>query len=275
MEPIDAATNTSICLNCNAEVNSNYCPDCGQRQMVKRLSLREGWNDFWARIYGFDGLFLNTLRDLTIKPGFAARDFVNGNRVKYYGPVGYFFLMITLYLIVASFLNIEIRDVMKLSSSVAATNQPLAGSGQDQFNTMILNMISDNLKLFSFLIIPFQALMALLFFRNSRFNFIEHSVVPFYVTGHSFWPSIIGLFLFRIQGPSTYQAMLGLISIPLYVLACLQFYNDQSRWKVFVKSLMAYIGAYLVFVIFFVVVIFIYVFSNPELLELLRPSNNR
>lgn len=275
MEPIDAATNTSICLNCNAEVNSNYCPDCGQRQMVKRLSLREGWNDFWARIYGFDGLFLNTLRDLTIKPGFAARDFVNGNRVKYYGPVGYFFLMITLYLIVASFLNIEIRDVMKLSSTVAATNQPLAGSGQDQFNTMILNMISDNLKLFSFLIIPFQALMALLFFRKSRFNFIEHSVVPLYVTGHAFWPSIIGLFLFRIQGPSTYQAMLGLISIPLYVLACLQFYNDQSRWKVFVKSLMAYIGAYFVFVIFFVVVIFIYVFSNPELLELLRPSNNR
>jgi hypothetical protein len=275
MELIDTATNTSLCLNCKAEVSSNFCPDCGQRQMVKRLSLREGWNDFWARIYGFDGLFLNTLRDLTIKPGLAAREFVNGNRVTYYGPVGYFFLMITLYLIVASFLNIEIRDVMKLSSSVAATNQPLAGSGQDQFNAMILNMISDNLKLFSFLIIPFQALMAMLFFRKSRFNFIEHSVVPLYVTGHAFWPSIIGLFLYRIQGPSTYQAMLGLISIPLYVLACLQFYNYQSRWKVFVKSLMAYISAYFVFVIFFVVVIFIYVLSNPELLELLRPSNNR
>lgn len=268
-------TNISTCLNCKAEVNGKYCQACGQRQGVKRLSFREGWNDFWARIYGFDGVFLNTLRDLTVRPGFAALDYVKGNRVKYYGPVGYFFLMITLYLLIASLLNIDIREVMKLSGSIAMTEPPKSGSGQEQFNTMLLNMISDNMKIFSFLIIPFQALMAMLFFRKSRFNFIEHSVVPFYVTGHAFWLSIVGLFLFRIQGPSTYQAMLGLISIPLYVLACLQFYSDQSGWRVFVKSLMSYISAYFVFVIFFIIVIFIYVFSNPELLEMIRPSNNR
>lgn len=272
---MEVSNSVTTCINCKSVVVGKFCSDCGQRQNVKRLSFREGWNDFWTRIYGFDGMFLNTLRDLTIRPGYAALDYLQGNRVKYYGPVGYFFLMITLYLLIASLLGIEIRDVMELSSSVAGTGPLKAGSGQEQFNSMLLNMISDNMKLFSFLIIPFQAFIALIFFRKSRHNFIEHSVIPFYVTGHAFWLSIIGLFLYRIQGPSTYQAMLGLISIPLYVVACLQFYRYQRSWKVLVKSLMAYVSAYVLFVIVFMIITLIYVFSNPELIEMIRPSNNR
>lgn len=101
------------CINCQQEVSDNYCSHCGQRTHVKRISLREGWNDFWARVYGFDGMFPNTLRDLTLRPGVAARIFISGNRVKYYGPVGYFFLMITVFLLLLDLLNIELADFLK------------------------------------------------------------------------------------------------------------------------------------------------------------------
>jgi len=57
------------------------------------------YHDFQARIYGLDGMFPRTLRDVTLRPGQASRTFIQGNRVKYYGPVGYFFLMITVLLL--------------------------------------------------------------------------------------------------------------------------------------------------------------------------------
>jgi hypothetical protein len=102
-----------VCINCSSEVTSIFCPTCGQRQTVKRLSVKEGWNDFWARVYGFDGMFPRTLRDLTIRPGEVSRKYIKGNRVAYYGPVGYFFLMVTLMYIVASVLNIDLVEFMK------------------------------------------------------------------------------------------------------------------------------------------------------------------
>src|SRR5688572_4844803 len=98
------------CINCSTESDGKYCPTCGQRMTVKRISFREGFYDFGARIYGFDSQFPRTLRDLTIRPGVAAKRFIEGNRAMYYGPVGYYFLMITVMFLVASILGIDFTE---------------------------------------------------------------------------------------------------------------------------------------------------------------------
>ena len=80
-----------------------------------------------ARIYGFDGMFPPTLRDITIRPCVASRKYIEGNRVAYYGPVGYFFLMVTLIYIVASLFNIDLVEFMKSASGTGL--QPKAKVG--------------------------------------------------------------------------------------------------------------------------------------------------
>lgn len=125
------------CTNCGQEAIEKFCPNCGQRTNVKRITFREGWFDFWSRVYGFDGMFPRTLRDLTIRPGKAARDYINGNRVKYYGPVGYFFLMITLFLVLAGMLDIDVRVFLSQNQGMIV-EQPPPGSNQEQFNRIIL-----------------------------------------------------------------------------------------------------------------------------------------
>src|SRR5882762_8751747 len=101
------------CINCATEAEGKFCPQCGQRLDVKRLTFKEGWHDFWARIYGLDGMFPRTFRDLTLRPGYASKEFIRGNRAKYYGPVGYFFLMITLFLLLLSMIGLDFVDYMK------------------------------------------------------------------------------------------------------------------------------------------------------------------
>ncbi|MCU0420020.1 MAG: DUF3667 domain-containing protein [Cyclobacteriaceae bacterium] len=255
------------CQNCGTSIRGKFCTECGQRTTVKRLTWRDGWNDFWSRVYGFDGMFPRTLRDLTLRPGKAAREYINGVRVKYYGPVGYLFLMVTLFLLVASMLGISMAEFFGSQQAGMGMEQ---SEGQAKFNKMLFEAISENMRLFSFCLIPFITLMAMLFFRKSKLNFLEHSVMPLYLSGHIYWLSIITLFVFKITGQLYQLNMLGLLaSLLMFGFGYSQLISYQGKVKAFIKGVLAYLFGYLLFVIFFTVLTMVIVFTRPEFRELL------
>lgn len=264
------------CVNCGAEVTGTYCANCGQRSTVKRLSFREGWNDFWARIYGFDGMFPRTLRDLTIRPGVVSRNYLAGNRVKYYAPVGYFFFVITLLYLVASLLNVEMIEYLRASSDIGLQEPPKPGSGQEKYMQYLLQKMSDNMKLLSFAIIPFQAFSArYIFFRKSGYNFIENMVLPFYMQGHTNWLNILSVILFSITGSFISPVFLGLLIVFYFCYGYAVFMNYQKFWKAFFKGLLLYIVSNVFFMIAVMAVMLVVIFTDQEVFEMLKPSNNR
>ena len=263
------------CVNCQVTVTELYCPACGQKQTVKRLTFREGWNDFWARIYGFDGMFPRTLRDLTIRPGIASRRFIEGNRVAYYGPVGYFFLMITLLYLVASLLEIDLVEFLKGSADLGMQAPPPKGSNQEQFMQAAMRYVSDNLKLVSFIMIPMQAFFArYVFFRKSGLNFIENMVLPFYVLGHMYWLSISSLITYSLTGNFISPWVQTIIGLTYFSFAYANHFQYQSKLKAFFKGLGVYIGTQFMFGILVAIVVVMLIVMNPSVFEMLRPSNN-
>jgi hypothetical protein len=237
------------CINCNNAVDGTFCNHCGQRLTVKRITFKEGWFDFWARIYGFDGMFPRTMRDLTLRPGVAAQKFIDGNRVLYYGPVGYFFLMITLFLLILSFMNMDFMDFMRgMQEYIPAQDKAL------KFQQKFQQFISDNLKIFVFLMIPFQALVAQkLYFRKSEKNFIEHSILPLYVMGHLYWLSIVSAVIYKITGSLIHGWFQPLVSILFFGFAYTTFITYQSKAKVFFKGMLIYLTAFVCFTTMLVV----------------------
>ncbi|MBX2894573.1 MAG: DUF3667 domain-containing protein [Cyclobacteriaceae bacterium] len=263
------------CVNCGADVTGAYCSNCGQRATVKRLTLREGWNDFWARIYGFDGMFPRTLRDLTIRPGKASLKFIERNRVAYYGPVGYFFLTITLMYLIASLLGVNMVDFMKNSAGASMQAPPKPGTGQEKFMEELMKVVSENMKLVSFAIVPIQAFYSrYLFFRKSNLNFIEHTVLPFYTLGHIYWISILSLLSYSILGKFIPAWIQLVVSFGYFGFAYADMFTYQNRIKAFLKGLGIYILAQITFTIIGIIVGVIVVLLNPELFEMIRPSNN-
>lgn len=264
------------CINCSTATIEKFCPNCGQRQEVKKLSIKEGWSDFWARIYGFDGMFPRTLRDLTLHPGEASRRYIEGNRIAYYGPVGYFFLMITLLYVVASLLDVDLKEFLKHGSDTGFQQKPKPGSGQDQYMQYMFTLVSDNLKLISFAIIPVQAFCSrYLFFRKSNLNFVENTVLPFYVLGHVYWISIMSLLFYYLTGSFfPYWLQMG-ISILFFGYAYADLFRYQSRIKAFFKGLAIYLTTQVLFGIIVAIVVIFMILLNPDVLEMLKPSNNR
>lgn len=264
------------CINCGTSVDSKYCPNCGQINPPHKITIGHLWTDFQARIYGFDGMFPRTLRDLTLRPGKASKIFISGNRVIYYGPVGYFFLMITVLLLLMSLLDVNVIDFMKAAASRFSQEEPKTGSGQEKFMQSVFQFASDNMKLLSFAQIPLQAFVSrYIFFRKSGWNFLEHTVLPFYIQGHIYWISILSVICFKISG-EFFPPWVALILAPLYFcFAYSGMFDYQSKTKSFLKGLGVYISAQLLFVLIIVVVVVLLVVFNPEVRELVKPSNNR
>jgi hypothetical protein len=256
------------CINCNQEISGNFCSNCSQRTTVKRITFKEGWYDFWARIYGFDGMFPRTLRDLTIRPGVAAKRFIEGNRVLYYGPVGYFFLMITVMLLLYDMMGISFMDIMK-STGQSMGQQP-ATQAQSVFMQKFFQGISDNLKVFFFVFIPFYAFTArFIFFRKANLNFIEHMVLPFYIMGHDLWMNIILGVVYAINGQ--YYSWSAFITIFYFGYAYSTFMTYQSRVKAFFKGIGVWLVSYILLILLLMVVMLTIIFvvgkTNPDALK--------
>jgi len=261
-----------ICINCGADDQGRFCSNCGQSLEVKRITIKEQWHDFVNKMYGFDGQFLRTVKDVTIRPGHVAREFIKGNRVLYFGPIGYYFFMITVFFLVLGIIDMSFMDYMKQMQDQV----PMEYANAKAANA-VQSFVSDNMKIFAFLIPPFMALVSQrIFFRKQGLNFLEHSVPVFYVLGHWYWISIIEVIQFYFTGKvlgST--AQLWLISLYLG-FGYVTFVPTQPKWKVFLKGVGVYFtGITLAFIVLTVIgaaVIMVSASLFPETFEFIQPS---
>jgi hypothetical protein len=260
------------CINCSAEGDGKYCSACGQRLEVKRISWKEGWQDFWARIYGFDGMFPRTFKDLTFRPGFASMEFIRGNRARYYGPVGYFFLMITCFLLLLSIIGLNYVDYMKAMQEALPFKQQ-----ENDLSNNTRNLVADNIKLVAFLVIPLQAFSArYFFFKKQGLNFLEHAVLPLYVQGHWYWLQMVEATFFKFTHFSVGTLMQAL-TLALYMgFAYTSLFNTQPKWKLFLKGVGVYVVSFLMFTLLVMIVLLIYfliaAIFDPSMLDQFRPS---
>lgn len=260
---------SNSCINCGSAVQTPFCSQCGQQNPAKKINFITLFRDFQSRIYGFDGMFLRTLRDMTLVPGEVAREFLKGNRVRYVGPVGYFFLVLTIFLLLMQILEIDLYALSKSSSPIQVEET----ERQRIVSKKLLDIFQNNMRIFSFVQIPISALFAWLFFRKSGYNYLENSVLVFYASGHLMWLSVLGLFIFKFTAwnPSTWHV---LINAAFYGFACLGFYLPGSRLSRFIKGVLVSLASYLVFMVIGMILAAIYIFSNPEMLEMIQKTND-
>ncbi len=75
------------CLNCGSIVQGHYCHVCGQENIVTHQNFTGLTKHFIYDIFHFDGKFFETLKFLLFKPGFVAKEYVRGKRVKFLDPI--------------------------------------------------------------------------------------------------------------------------------------------------------------------------------------------
>ena len=159
----------SACLNCGTVITDKFCPHCGQKKEVEKLtwySLLHEIAHFFSHI---EKGFLNTSYQLLIHPGKILREYLDGKRIKYQKPVSLFLIWVTIQFItfrsIASFMGYE----------------NLRTKGNFLFGTQeVGNYIRGHANLFGLLLLPLQAFLVWLIVARPKRNYIETFVIGVY-----------------------------------------------------------------------------------------------
>ena len=110
MQPTETAEEL-YCLNCDhpLEASDNFCPNCGQKAKDD-LTIGVLFYNTISNYFSFDARFLKSFIPLMFRPGYVARQFVEGKRLRYLHPAQYYLFISVIFFFVFSF---TARDLTK------------------------------------------------------------------------------------------------------------------------------------------------------------------
>jgi Protein of unknown function (DUF3667) len=177
------------CRNCETAYHETYkyCPECSQKSKLHRLTLHdvvhEGVHYF---THADKGLF-QLIRDLMVKTGVVAYEYIEGKRKKYFPPLNFFLLIAAVFVFVASMGEGKVNvDVMKQHPELAKIGDPAARQqaiGVYERKANVAHFTTKYSNLMAMGSLPLTALVFWLFYRKNKYNYIEHLVAGMYMLG--------------------------------------------------------------------------------------------
>ena len=246
------------CIQCGKQTDTAYCPYCGQKQNIPRLSLKTFLHDFFSRIYGLDGAFPKTFLGLAKNPALVAQEYIKGIRGKYVGPVGYYFLMFAIFLLIVQVSDLTLADYLPKTEEYAESFID-DESKSKKFNVREISLIVKqtvfrNIQYVAVLMVPFVAFWCGVWFRKSKYNLLENIVFSFFIHAEVIIFNIIGFIFLAVSGYNGNNFM-RLFSVIYCIWSISLFYAGKVRLGPLVKGLAAYVLAYISFILFLTVVV--------------------
>ena len=106
----------SKCKNCGEELLKNYCPNCGQRAGVSRITLGQLISDLPHVVFHVDKGFLYNILSLLRRPGPAIREFLEGKRRPFFHPASFLVISLVINYLVVKILNLHLYFEDELAS---------------------------------------------------------------------------------------------------------------------------------------------------------------
>src|SRR4051812_23988725 len=157
MEP--HATQHLRCCNCSESLPpvQKFCGACGQKAAIGRLTLSDIAHDLLHAFIHVDTSIVALVRALITRPGYVARDFVEGKRKRHFGPFA--FLVIAVGIATSLTLLLDIRWLQIIGQN------ELAAFLQKHINLLFLVQT------------PLLALYCKFLFKGARLFYAEHLIL--------------------------------------------------------------------------------------------------
>lgn len=156
------------CLNCDNVVEGNFCKNCGQKISTKRFSLISIFDyAVFSGIFSLNKGILFTIKELFTRPGHGIREYVQGQRIKYFNGFTLLILLLTLSYFLDEFTGIKLADITP--------------EGSEEFANLFEEFVKEYPRIFFLISIPLLAISSYLMFIKSKYNFAENIVSSTYI----------------------------------------------------------------------------------------------
>jgi hypothetical protein len=212
------------CKNCNKEVNSKFCPDCGQPTNLKRIDGHYISHEI-EHILHFERGILFTIKELVTNPGQNIRNYLSENRSRLVKPIIFIIITSFIYSITTNFFHIEDGYVKFEGGKL---NTPVK----------IFKWIQGHYGYANIIMGIFITFWLKVFFRKYRYNIFEILILLCFVMG-------IGMLIFSIfsllQGLTKINLMNigGIVGIAYCSWAIGHFFGKEKIIN-YVKAFFAY-----------------------------------
>jgi hypothetical protein len=213
-----------ICANCSGTVDTNFCPTCGQKINIHRISLGHVLHEGVHSITHADKGFLLLVKELITRPGFVAREYIAGKRKRYFNPLSY--LVITSALLAYFGSVTGYMDKLTGGGANRAGGRPLS----DEWREVYHIAATSGKWLTLLLIAPLFAFLSWLFFIKKKYNYAENFVLHAFIMGEATLLRtvvFIPLFLVFPEKTSTLNLFVyEVIFLTFITIAYKQFYQQ-------------------------------------------------
>lgn len=248
------------CKCCTADVQLNFCPNCGQRK-AKRIDAKYIKDELQYTLIHTNKGFFYSIKKIVKSPGRTAAEFIDGNRVNHYKPI----LMVFLLAGISAFLtNTFIHPVEIMRAYYEAHGQKNV-----DFMISVMGFLMKYNSLVMLLNIPLFALFSWLAFRKWGYNYYENVIACAYLlSAILIFSIVIGFpmqFTYRYN-PDMYMIVPTLIAYAIMAGVSLWFYlglyHEKNAGPVIVRLLVMYGSMVFIVTVVTIAAVVIYILMN-------------
>ena len=215
----------TTCKNCNAQINENYCPNCGQPAKLKRIDGHYIKHEIEHLLHFEKGIFY-TIKELLIRPGQNIREFIHDNRNRLIKPIVFLIIMALINTAILNLLHIKmtffgVQDV-KATVAIAIDNWLSSNAG---YAMIFLGIF----------IVPWIQL----FFRKDGYNFYEILILMCFVSG--MWLLIKTFFSIIAESTKFDFDKISTLTGLIYSSWAIAQFFDKTKPLNYIKPLIAFI----------------------------------
>ena len=236
-----AGERPATCPNCGTELRGPWCFACGQRNRHPRLDVKDLVRDAVGEILGIDTKIGRTVRDFTLRPGRAARDYVEGARARYVNPLKYLLFVVAAYFLLMALLDVRVTDLSPVRPQLSAN--PVAA----ELTLELQSTVHESMRSMIFAAPPILAWITGLLLGWRRWNFAECCSLWLFAMAH-------GTLLFTLPGmvltkylDATVQLWFVPVALAYYCWAARGFF--ERPWWLTVPVFLVAFAAFQLFVV--------------------------
>ena len=228
-----------ICINCKHEHQEKFCPNCGEKSDVKKITFTSIVENAFSTITNMDKGFLFNIKALISNPRKITNDYILGKRKGILNPISFLIISISIYLIVESFFKIPNDQIETIAISEDYSKAYIYGLATGK-------LIYIYLKYFLiFSIFPLGNSTKIIF---NKYNYLEHISISSFIIGLAALLSTLTYLVFRI--PILFNPI-------LYIVIFMMVYNVFTTGERKFDSFLSSFGVIILFIIQLIIFIIV------------------
>ncbi len=235
------------CKNCDTPLDGNFCTQCGQKADIHRITFKHFLHEFFHAFTHTDKGILLLMKELVARPGYVAREYLDGKRKKYFNPLSFLVIVSSLY----AYISIKTGYYEALTK----LSQPPSGRGGAIYQET-MNVMLNNGKFISLFLTPLLiSFFSWLFFIRSKNNMTENLVLNSFLLGQIYIVMIVVFIPCYFLFPGIPVAVNNMVFHLLMLVYMTVAYRQFFRNNIFLCALKS-ILIIILFIIFYWLCIF-------------------